>query len=51
MTFFLFLNMEKYNSPVSYFGNKTNDIKHFKEFLPYESKIIVEVFGGGFSLI
>ena len=32
--------MIKYNSPVSYFGNKTNDIKHFKKYLPYDSKII-----------
>ena len=34
--FFLCLNMIKYNNPVSYFGNKINDIKHFKEFLPFE---------------
>ena len=31
-------------------GSKQNDIKYFSQYLP-ESKIIVEVFGGGFSVI
>lgn len=31
-------------------GNKTNDIKFFKQYLPRDNKIIVEPFGGTFAL-
>lgn len=31
-------------------GNKTNDIKYFKEYLPLDIKNIVEPFGGTFSI-
>jgi len=33
------------------FGSKTNDIKHFKELLPMDVKIVVEPYGGSFAVI
>jgi site-specific DNA-adenine methylase len=36
---------------VNRIGSKQNDIKFFKEYLPLDSKIIVEPFGGSFAVI
>ena len=43
--------MVRTNNVISRSGSKENDIKFFKNFLPTDSKIICEVFGGGYSII
>ena len=35
---------------ISRLGKKTNDIKHFKQFLPLDIEIIIEPFAGGFAV-
>ena len=35
---------------ISRLGKKTNDIKHFKQFLPLNIEIIIEPFAGGFAV-
>jgi site-specific DNA-adenine methylase len=32
-------------------GNKTTDIKHFKQYLPTDNKMVIEPFGGSFAVI
>ena len=42
--------MTRQNILFGRFGNKTNDIKHFKHLLPLDVKIVVEPFGGTFAV-
>ena len=35
---------------ISRLGKKTNDIKHFKQFLPLNIEIIIEPFAGSFAV-
>jgi len=32
-------------------GNKTTDIKHFRDLLPIDVKFVIEPFGGTFAVI
>lgn len=43
--------MVRQNSLIKRLGNKTNDIKFFRELLPLDVKNVVETFGGSFAVI
>ena len=42
--------MVVFNNIINRLGSKTNDIKYFKQYLPLDVDIIVEPFGGSFSV-
>ena len=45
------LKFKRNKSIFGILGNKENDIKYFFEYLPWDKNIIVEAFGGSYSVI